>query len=170
MIRVPRFPRSARRSLNCWLITLRNWVLRSYAVKRNSDKCINSLWNSHICLFSNNDNPVTVTKCAGTATTWTISGTATDRSGTATCRCSRVFIFVVVPALFLSSHRCDVKPCLSLRVNMHQRTLHTRNKPGHGRQQKFSKIETPEKIFKIKKIFNFDWSDFFNEKSIAASE
>ena len=44
-----------------------------------------------------------------------------------------------------------LKACLSLRPNVHQRTLHDRNKPGHGRQQQFCRSETPEENFLNKK-------------------
>ena len=40
-----------------------------------------------------------------------------------------------------------LKQYLSMHVNVHQRTLHIRSKPGHGRQQQFCRSETPEEKF-----------------------
>ena len=58
----------------------------------------------------------------------------------------------------------------SMRTNLHQRAWQVRSKPGQRRQQEFCKTETPrEKILK-QKMLNFDWSNFFNEKSMAAPE
>ena len=56
----------------------------------------------------------------------------------------------------------------SIRTNVHQRTLQARSKPGRRCRQEFCESETPEENFLNKKILNFDWSDFLNEKSMAA--